>query len=177
MNLKCVCGSRTAPAGKVWVRWMETVCAVEKALDLLEYLADGKEAKVIQAAFALGLTQANVVNIARGLSNKGFLVQDTKRQTVRIGPKLVIRAVAKQPRAIAENTPKGLDNRTLRDIKAKLAQMPGHWECTATEMANIIGISRVTARRYLEYLVGEGVMNRRNQYTKIGRPTAKYCIL
>ena len=52
-------------------------------------------------------------------------------------------------------TPKGLGAETLRQVEqaVRAASAP----CSAGEVAAAVGASRVTARRYLEYLADEGV--------------------
>ena len=150
---------------------MDNICAVEKAFDLLEYLTGCKEASLWQVSFALGLKPENVASLAQGLSKKGLVVQDEKRQVLCIGPKQFGHA----QRPAGRELPKGVNLQTLRDVKKKLAQGPGSVECSAMEMALSLGVARSTARRYLEFLVGEGILFKRNQYVQNGRPLAKYC--
>lgn len=45
---------------------------------------------------------------------------------------------------------------------------------TAQEIANDIGISRITARRYLEFLEEKGIVGLEMEYGKVGRPQNKY---
>lgn len=45
---------------------------------------------------------------------------------------------------------------------------------TAEEMAQEIGVSRITARRYLDYLEREGKLEIEFEYGKVGRPQNKY---
>jgi response regulator of citrate/malate metabolism len=45
---------------------------------------------------------------------------------------------------------------------------------SATEVASASGSSRVTARRYLEYLVTSGVVLRNARYRSAGRPEVEY---
>jgi len=149
---------------------------VERAVDLLSYLGDGKEVKLEQAAKVLNLSRRQVQGIARALANKGFLLQDTQDETLRLGPKIVIQ----QPyhfAVSAVSTPKGIDDRTLQDIKEKLNELPSGWECTSVELGQLIGVTRVTARRYLEFLTALGVVRRRHQYVQVGRPIAKYKVI
>lgn len=46
--------------------------------------------------------------------------------------------------------------------------------CSAGEVAAAVGASRVTARRYLEYLADEGVVTRSIRYGGRGRPEVQY---
>jgi response regulator of citrate/malate metabolism len=67
--------------------------------------------------------------------------------------------------------PKGLSSETLDDVRGALTQAEG---MTATEVAELIGSSRVTARRYLEHLADDGVLERRTRFGGTGRPHVEY---
>ncbi len=45
---------------------------------------------------------------------------------------------------------------------------------TADEVAKAVGVSRVTAWRYLERLADEGTVVRQTEYGKTGRPSTRY---
>jgi response regulator of citrate/malate metabolism len=45
---------------------------------------------------------------------------------------------------------------------------------TADEVAKQVGVSRVTAWRYLERLADDGTVSRRTDYGKAGRPKSRY---
>ncbi len=45
---------------------------------------------------------------------------------------------------------------------------------SAAETAGVIGASRITARRYLEYLAGTGLVERVPRYGGTGRPELEY---
>ncbi|CAA7601189.1 Two component system, signal transduction response regulator [Acididesulfobacillus acetoxydans] len=68
--------------------------------------------------------------------------------------------------------PKGLRNITLRQILDFLAE--GKKELSAEEVAEGIGLARVTARRYLEYLEKDGKVRMETRYGTVGRPLNKY---
>ncbi|MEW1900871.1 MULTISPECIES: response regulator [unclassified Streptomyces] len=68
--------------------------------------------------------------------------------------------------------PKGLSAPTLEAVTRTLrAAADG---LTAAEAGAAVGISRITARRYLEHLVTEGRAVRAPQYGQIGRPELQY---
>ncbi|WP_180954680.1 response regulator [Bacillus sp. V5-8f] len=73
---------------------------------------------------------------------------------------------------IQENLPKGLNAATLTQIKEFLNNQTV--PLSAEEVADGIGIARVTARRYLDYLKGAGILDLDVQYGGIGRPINKY---
>lgn len=84
----------------------------------------------------------------------------------------VDRAIAalRAPRPAA--LPKGLTADTLRAVTDVLRAAGSG--LTATEAAADVGISRITARRYLEHLVESGRAARAPQYGQVGRPELRY---
>lgn len=69
-------------------------------------------------------------------------------------------------------TPKGIEPITLDQIvKVMEVQNSG---LTAAEVGKIAGISRTTARKYLEYLYSLNVLEIELEYGTIGRPERKY---
>ncbi|MER5734254.1 MULTISPECIES: response regulator [unclassified Streptomyces] len=68
--------------------------------------------------------------------------------------------------------PKGLSGPTLEAVTRTLREAPAG--LTAAEAGAAVGISRITARRYLEHLVTEGRAVRAPQYGQIGRPELQY---
>ncbi|WP_371654824.1 MULTISPECIES: response regulator [unclassified Streptomyces] len=75
---------------------------------------------------------------------------------------------APQPTAL----PKGLSAPTLQAVTRTLRSSPTG--VTASAAAETVGISRITARRYLEHLVTTGRAERTPQYGQIGRPELQY---
>ncbi|TWT03419.1 response regulator [Planomicrobium sp. CPCC 101079] len=69
-------------------------------------------------------------------------------------------------------TPKGIDPNTMARIKRKLADCSSGM--TAEEMGAACGMSRSTARRYLEHLVSEQSAVAELLYGTIGRPERRY---
>ncbi|WKX72697.1 response regulator [Streptomyces sp. XD-27] len=75
---------------------------------------------------------------------------------------------APQPAAL----PKGLTPATLDAVTRALRSAPDG--ISAGAAAETVGISRITARRYLEYLVDAGRADRAPQYGQVGRPELVY---
>ncbi len=75
---------------------------------------------------------------------------------------------ASRPRA---ELPKGLSRETADLVRRSLAADEA---VSATECAERVGISRVSARRYLEYLEQTGVAQVRLKYGRTGRPERLY---
>lgn len=73
-----------------------------------------------------------------------------------------------------KKTPKGIDPLTLEKIKGIIYQL--EIGLTAEEMGKEIGVSRTTARRYLEYLISVGSVVAELEYGIVGRPERRYQI-
>lgn len=68
--------------------------------------------------------------------------------------------------------PKGLQQATLDTILSLLRRGSGYF--TAADIADCLGVSRVTARRYLKYLCEHGCLATILSYGPVGRPLHKY---
>ncbi|HLG74593.1 MAG TPA: response regulator [Chloroflexota bacterium] len=79
------------------------------------------------------------------------------------------RLMASQP---DHDLPKGLNRPTLERVIAELSNEAG--AASALEVAARIGISRATARRYLEYLEERGQAALELRYGAAGRPEHRY---
>lgn len=68
--------------------------------------------------------------------------------------------------------PKGLDPLTLEGVEGAIgsARQP----LSAEEVASRVGLSRVSAWRYLEYLCEQGALIAEMAYGSVGRPTKRY---
>ncbi|MFJ6747379.1 MULTISPECIES: response regulator [unclassified Streptomyces] len=84
----------------------------------------------------------------------------------------VDRAIAALRSPRPAELPKGLTSATLRAVTDVLRAAGDG--LTATEAAADVGISRITARRYLEHLVESGRAARAPQYGQVGRPELRY---
>lgn len=74
-----------------------------------------------------------------------------------------------------EETPKGLNDWTLKQVLnllGKSAEAP-----TSGDVASRLGISRVTARRYLDHLAKLGKVRVERQYGAPGRPINRYVLV
>lgn len=73
---------------------------------------------------------------------------------------------------IEENLPKGLRTLTLNQVLKFLSEEGKSF--SAEEVAEGVGLARVTARRYLDYLEKIGKVELESRYGSVGRPTNKY---
>lgn len=69
--------------------------------------------------------------------------------------------------------PKGIDPITLKKIRVIIADGRPY---TAEQLGQVIGASRTTARRYLEYLVSDNSLTAEVEYGTVGRPERRYMI-
>ena len=76
-------------------------------------------------------------------------------------------------RGSAAPLPKGMSTESLRQVTDAL-RGTADAGLSATEVAEAIGASRVTARRYLEHLADEGLVERAPRYGGSGRPEVEY---
>jgi len=70
--------------------------------------------------------------------------------------------------------PKGIDLVTLEKVKQL---MQSGTSVSAEEAAKELGVSRSTARRYLEYLISCGQLKVDLDYGQVGRPERRYIVL
>ncbi|MDN5806498.1 response regulator [Brevibacterium sp.] len=71
-------------------------------------------------------------------------------------------------------TAKGVPNAVQTEVKSVLGDNPGQ---SAAEVAVGLGVSRVTARRYLEAMADAGLLARRPRYGSAGRPVLEYTVV
>lgn len=109
--------------------------------------------------------------IGRYRQRRAFLQEDRQVEQHEIDALFMQGDVAKE--TVAESDlPKGIHPLTLQkvmDIVGSLTE-----GTTAEEMGELLGASRTTARRYLEYLISEGKMRAELEYGIVGRPERKY---
>ncbi|SFR06135.1 response regulator [Desulfoscipio geothermicus] len=73
-----------------------------------------------------------------------------------------------------EILPKGLNEVTLKQVLMCLVKETK--PLSAEEVAGELGLARVTARRYLEYLESAGKVNVQFKYGSVGRPVKKFSL-
>jgi len=68
--------------------------------------------------------------------------------------------------------PKGLDRNTIKRVWDKILETTG--EFTAEEMANYVGLSPVSIRKYLKHFQNIDLLSTEISYGAVGRPVYKY---
>ncbi|WP_327141839.1 response regulator [Nocardia sp. NBC_01327] len=69
-------------------------------------------------------------------------------------------------------SPKGIAPQTMEEVSRAVRAAPEG--VSAGEAGRVVGVSRVTAWRYLERLAEDGVVQRRTDYGRTGRPQVRY---
>ncbi len=150
----------------------------------------GSRVEVVAVTAARDL---ETVRMARTQGVRHYLVKPFDMQTLHQRLDDVHRAVA-QERSLAASTldqagidavlgsaagprlvRKGVNDRTLQTVEAALAEAGS--DASAAEVAERIGMSRVSARRYLERLVELGVARVEPRYGSAGRPEHRYTVV
>ena len=74
-----------------------------------------------------------------------------------------------------QSLPKGFSAETLKLVEDTLRHRdPADGDLSAAETAELLGISRVSARRYLEHLSDRGRVEVSLRYGEVGRPERRY---
>lgn len=74
---------------------------------------------------------------------------------------------------VIEDLPKGLTNNTLKQVwEAISTQKEEHF--STEDIVKMVGISRVSVRKYLKFLTDIGVLRERIIYGTVGRPVYQY---
>lgn len=147
-----------------------------------------RDVAVVQAAVAFGATQYLVKPFTFSAVRRKLEGYLEYRERLGAGPVVAqddVDELFGRLRAPAEagGLPKGVSRESLDAVRAALegaAPAPdgsapnGTGGCTAAEVADAVGASRVTARRYLEYLVETGLAERTARYGPTGRPQTEY---
>lgn len=77
------------------------------------------------------------------------------------------------PSKSIEQLPKGIQDQTLETVKNFLERNPDT-DFTGEEIADKVGLSRVTVRRYMNYLLEKGLISGNMNYETGGRPCMLY---
>nr|WP_295972649.1 response regulator [uncultured Bacillus sp.] len=79
----------------------------------------------------------------------------------------------KEQRRVSSQLPKGLDKNTLKKIWAQIIEMKDQ-EFSTSELVRFVGISRVSMRKYLQFLHDIDALRMNIDYGSVGRPIYKY---
>lgn len=136
-----------------------------------------RETKVVRASISVGIVQylikpftfalfaeklATYLDFRRGFEGVGTLTTQTD----------VDQTLAAFRNPSSSQLSKGLSEETLHHVVDLLTDATA--ALSASEVATALAISRITARRYLEYLADAGLADRLSRYGTRGRPELEY---
>ena len=138
-----------------------------------------RDLAVVQAAVAFGATQY-LVKPFTGAAVRAKLQAHLEYRERLAGRPVVAQADVDEllgsvrgAAVEAGGLPKGIARESLDAVVAALAGA-GDGGLTASEAAELVGASRITARRYLEHLAETGLAVRHARYGGTGRPQVEY---
>lgn len=136
-----------------------------------------RDAAVVRTAVSLGIVQYMIKPF--GFATFAEKLEAYRDFHTRLGASVVTdqqevdSSFAALRRSAGSPLPKGLTPETLQRVRESLrAVAPA--ALSAGELGAGLGLSRVTARRYLEHLTDEGVTERTHRHGAPGRPEAEY---
>lgn len=158
-------------------------------LDLLRYFRDqmqkcevflltaAKEVQVLEQAMKLGVTDFLVKPILLPRLEQALKNFENRQQQLSHAPELTQSVVdqffSRQHSQSAQRLPKGVDALTLQKIQDVFKSDPKA-ALSAQQVGDKIGVSRSTARRYLEYLLETEDLIAEQIYGSVGRPERCY---
>ncbi|WP_035769537.1 response regulator [Arthrobacter castelli] len=136
-----------------------------------------RELPIVQRAVAAGVAQYLIKpftfsSFSEKLSQFKEFHESMARQPSTINQSEVDKTLAALRSPGTANLPKGMSEATLAAVVDLL--QTAHAGVSATEVMDELGMSRVTARRYLEHLATDGSAVRTPRYGTPGRPEYEY---
>ncbi|GAA3824326.1 MULTISPECIES: response regulator [Amycolatopsis] len=155
------------------------VCrALRAAGNLVDVIAvtSARDLAVVKAAVSVGIVQYLIKPFTfaslRDKLDRYAKFRESFGETGEVGQSEVDRAFAALRSPVATALPKGMSGQTLDAVVSALRDEPDGLSAGAAATAT--GVSRVTARRYLEYLADNGLARREPRYGQVGRPEVWY---
>lgn len=140
-------------------------------------VTSARDLEVVRAAVSLGVVQYVLKPFVFATLRDRLLAYRSYRDQLTVGTQVGTQAEVDEVFAGARvageaRLPKGMGEELLSRVSRVLREADGGR--SATEMAEALGVSRVTARRYAEYLCETRVAVRRSRYAGAGRPEVEY---
>jgi len=139
-------------------------------------VTSARDLEVVRAAVSMGIVQYLLKPfIFAALREKLERYAAYRQQLagdVAISQHEVDRVLATLRGSDSGSLPKGMSRESLDAVV--LVLRPAGESLSATEVAGAVGSSRVTARRYLEYLADSALVVRKSRYGSTGRPEVEY---
>lgn len=149
--------------------------AARHAVDVIA-VTSARDLAVVRSAVSLGIVQYLLKPFAFAALRDKLEAYAAYRARLAAGGVLagqheVDRMLAALRTSDPADLPKGMSRESLDAVVAAINAADGF---SASEVAKVLGTSRITARRYLEYLSEIGLAERRPRYGGTGRPEVEY---
>ena len=140
-------------------------------------VTSARDLEVVRAAVSLGIVQYVLKPFVFATLRERLLAYRAYRDQHGHGQQVSTQAEVDEVFAGARtggesHLPKGMGEELLTRVSRALREADGGR--SATELGETLGVSRVTARRYAEYLCETKVVVRRSRYAGAGRPEVEY---
>jgi response regulator of citrate/malate metabolism len=140
-------------------------------------VTSARDLEVVRAAVSLGVVQYVLKPFVFATLKERLLAYRAYRDQLGSGTQVGTQAEVDEVLAGARPTtgsrlPKGMAEELLTRVSRALREADEG--LSASELAQALGVSRVTARRYAEYLSESRLAARRSRYTGSGRPEVEY---
>lgn len=138
-------------------------------------VSSARDADVVRSAVAQGAVQYVIKPFAFGtLRDRLLAYQEFRNQVGKhadVDQAAVDRALGMLHWPAGGALPKGMTKQTLAIVVGALREIG---EASSSQIAEFLGVSRITARRYLEHLADTNVAERSLRYGHVGRPETRY---
>ncbi|MEO7753472.1 MAG: response regulator [Terracoccus sp.] len=140
-------------------------------------VTSARDLDVVRAAVSLGIVQYVLKPFVFATLRERLVAYRSYREQLadgnEVGTQAEVDEVFAGARAAAEiRLPKGMSEELLTRVSRALRA--GERGRSASELGEDLGVSRVTARRYAEYLCDARLVVRRSRYAGPGRPEVEY---
>ncbi len=140
-------------------------------------VSSARDADVVRAAVAQGAVQYIIKPFVFAALRDRLMSYRDFREQVHGGEDVdqdaVDRAIALLRSPVGSGLPKGVTQETLAIVIGALREFG---EASAAQVGEFLGVSRITARRYLEHLADTGAAERTQRYGQVGRPETRYLL-
>lgn len=137
-------------------------------------VSSARDADAVRSAVAQGAVQYLIKPFTGAVLRERLAAYQAFRQQAAMSGQVEqsdVDRVLASLRSTSVGLPKGLTPQTLDLVRSTLQQGA---DCSAQELADALGISRITAGRYLAHLVETGAARRGHRYGGVGRPELRY---
>jgi response regulator of citrate/malate metabolism len=139
-------------------------------------LTSARDLEVVRAAVSLGVVQYVLKPfVFATLRDRLLAYAEYRREAGEADTQAEVDTLFTRLRPVTSSSvPKGMTEELLGRAAVAAREAASADGISAAELAAVLGVSRVTARRYAEHLVDSGRARRGNRYSGAGRPEVVY---